>query len=38
MGEKVKEIIYKALPYLCGMCAIGFIGVVALCLWSLFTE
>ena len=38
MGEKIKKIVYKALPYLWGLCAVGFVGVVALCVWSLLVE
>ena len=38
MGEKIKKILYKALPYIWGVCAGGFIGVVALCVWSLLME
>lgn len=38
MGEKIKKILYKALPYLLGLCAVGFIGCIALCVWSLLVE
>ena len=38
MLEKLKKIVYKALPYIWGACAVAFIGVVALCIWSLFVE
>ncbi len=38
MGEKLKKIVYKALPYLWGLYAVGFVGVIALCLWSLLVE
>lgn len=38
MGEKVKKIIYKALPYLGVLCVVGYIGCIALCIWSLFME
>ena len=38
MGEKVKKIIYKALPYIWGACAVGLVGVFLLCLWSLIFE
>ena len=38
MGEKIKKIIYKALPYIWGACAVAFVGVIALCVWSLLAE
>ena len=38
MGEKIKKILYKALPYLWWLSAVGFIGCIALSLWSLFLE
>lgn len=38
MGEKIKKILYKALPYLWGLCVVGFIGCIALTIWSLLTE
>lgn len=38
MEEKIKKILYKALPYLWGLCVVGFIGCIALCIWSLFLE
>ena len=38
MLEKIKKIVYKALPYIWGGCAVVFIGVVLLCIWSLIFE
>ena len=36
--NKIKNIIYKALPYAMSICAVAFIGVVLLCIWSLIFE
>lgn len=38
MLEKIKKVIYKVLPYAMGACAVGLIGVVLLCIWSLIFE
>lgn len=38
MMNKIKNIIYKALPYTMDICAVAFIGVVLLCIWPLIFE
>lgn len=38
MIEKIKKVIYKALPYTMGTCAVALIGVVLFCIWSLIFE
>lgn len=38
MLTKIKKIVYKALPYVMGACAVGLVGVFLLCLWSLIFE
>lgn len=38
MIEKIKKVIYKALPYAMGTYAVALIGVVLLCIWSLIFE
>ena len=38
MLEKIKKIVYKALPYAMGACAVALIGVFLLCIWSLIFE
>ena len=38
MLGKIKKIVYKALPYAMGACAVALIGVFLLCIWSLIFE
>lgn len=38
MIEKIKKVIYKALPYVMGAYAVALIGVFLLCIWSLIFE
>lgn len=38
MLAKIKKIVYKALPYAMGACAVALIGVFLLCIWSLIFE